>query len=65
MTTQSVFLPGKPKDRGDWQATVHGVARELDYTTNSYCTSIITGNMKITVNIKKMEAAVFNTLLSL
>ena len=54
-----------PKARGDWQATVHGVAKELDYTTNAYCTNIITEVMKIIVNIKKMKAAVFNTLLSL
>ena len=23
---------GKPMDRGDWQATVHGVTKELDMT---------------------------------
>ena len=54
-----------PKAREDWQATVHGDTRELDYTTNAYCASIITEIMKIIVNIKKMKAAVFNTLLSL
>ena len=26
------FLPGNPMDRGAWQATVHGVAKELDTT---------------------------------
>ena len=26
------FLPGNPTDRGAWQATVHGVATELDTT---------------------------------
>ena len=24
-----VFLPGKSMDRGAWQATVHGVAKEM------------------------------------
>ena len=27
-----VFLPGNPMDRGAWQATVHGVAQELNTT---------------------------------
>ena len=27
-----VFLPGKSIDRGVWQATVHGVAKESDMT---------------------------------
>ena len=26
----SVFLPGKSMDKGDWQATDHGVAKESD-----------------------------------
>ena len=26
------FLLGNPMDKGAWQATVHGVARELDMT---------------------------------
>ena len=26
------FLSGNPTDRGAWQATVHGVAKELDTT---------------------------------
>ena len=26
------FLPGNPMDRGVWQATVHGVAKESDTT---------------------------------
>ena len=24
--------PGNPMDRGDWQATAHGVAKEVDMT---------------------------------
>ena len=28
----SVSLPGNPMNRGAWQATVHGVARESDMT---------------------------------
>ena len=27
-----IFLPGNPMDRGTWQATVHGIAKELDMT---------------------------------
>ena len=27
-----VFLPGKSMDRGDWQATDHGVTKESDMT---------------------------------
>ena len=27
-----VLLPGKPRDRGTWWATVHGVTKELDRT---------------------------------
>ena len=26
-----VFLPGNPMNRGDWWATVHGVAKRLQY----------------------------------
>ena len=29
---QSVFCLGNPMDRGAWQATVHGVSKELDKT---------------------------------
>ena len=29
-----VFLSGDPMDRGAWRATVHGVAKELDVTSN-------------------------------
>ena len=25
-----LFFPGKPMDRGDWQAIVHGVTKESD-----------------------------------
>ena len=29
---QSVYCMGKSMDRGGWQATVHGVSKELDRT---------------------------------
>ena len=28
----SLYLPGKSMDRGTWQATIHGVTKELDVT---------------------------------
>ena len=31
-----VFLPGNPKDRGSWWATVHEVAKESDMTERLY-----------------------------
>ena len=32
MATYSGLLPGKPRDRRAWWATVHGVTKELDTT---------------------------------
>ena len=31
-THSSIFAWGNPMDRGAWQATVHGIAKELDTT---------------------------------
>ena len=38
------FCLGNPKDRGVWQATVHGIVKELDMTqqlNNNICSNIV------------------------
>ena len=37
---------GNPMDRGAWQATVHGITKELDMTEQLNNNSIIIGNHK-------------------
>ena len=43
MATHSIFLPGKPMERGVWWATVHGVAKSGTVMSGCHSLTAATG----------------------